>query len=101
MNDADLRDQLKAQDPDPSHWAKATTDVFDDTHPFQVHFYRHLPTDTIRFDLDFKIRTRQSSNLEGPLRWLSGALQRRGETEAWLPDRREGVRGFGDNSVRR
>lgn len=55
MKDAELWKILSAQDPD--HWAKGTTLLFSNApHPFEVHFYWHLPDNTIRFDVDFKIR---------------------------------------------
>jgi hypothetical protein len=58
--DADLWAQLAAQDPDPDNWAKGTTVDFPDApYPFGVHFVWHLPTNSVRFDLDFKIRFNQ------------------------------------------
>ncbi|MCP9485178.1 MAG: hypothetical protein MSC30_04920 [Gaiellaceae bacterium MAG52_C11] len=56
LADAELWAKLSAQDSDPSHWEKGTTTTFNFTHPFQIHFYRHLPSNTIRYDVDFKIR---------------------------------------------
>ncbi len=56
IGDGDVINQLSAQDPDMSHWAKTKTIVFGGPHPFEIHFYRHIPSNTVRFDVDFKIR---------------------------------------------
>jgi hypothetical protein len=56
LRDADAIAQLAAQDSDITHWAKGSTTMFEGDHWFEIHFYWHLPTNTVRFDLDFKLR---------------------------------------------
>lgn len=59
MDDEELWTILSSQDPDPTHWAKGTTLMFPNApNEFQIHFYWHKPSNTIRFDVDFKLRFR-------------------------------------------
>jgi hypothetical protein len=61
LRDTELKAILSAIDPNLDNWAKSTTASFNFSSPFQVHFYRHIPTNSVRFDVvDFKIKFNRS-----------------------------------------
>lgn len=56
FEDRKLIQKLTATDPIMSHWMKGRTDVYSDTHAYEIHFYYNVVTRLARFDIDFKLR---------------------------------------------
>lgn len=57
IEDSVVIDYLGAFDPNMANWEKASSPQYDSNgHEFEIHFYRHIPTDTVRFDIDWKLR---------------------------------------------
>jgi hypothetical protein len=56
LGDVEAWQKLEAIDPVRSHWAKSRTRQFAWDYPFEIHFYRHIPTNAVEFSVDFKLR---------------------------------------------
>jgi hypothetical protein len=58
LDDDDLVALLSQTDANQTHWEKAKSEVYvpSSGHAFEIHFVRHIPTDTVNFDVDWKVR---------------------------------------------